>query len=123
MIDKKLHDILDYLAESYRPEHEYNADTTGHNETLRNEAVAEIRQCFLEEGWQPVATPVLSSEDNVNNYYFDRTDKSWKVVPDKLMAGKEWLDRFTKECEKLGDKPIRAKYVIEAARRASGIKE
>ena|ERR1035437_8248663 len=82
--------------------------------------ISEIKQAFKDEGYQPIATPVLSSEDNINHYYFDRTDKTWKVKPEKYMTGQEWYERFENEFTKLGTGGLREE-ILGLAKKAAGI--
>lgn len=48
MKQSKLEKILDYMAESYYPEHEYGDTWKERNAELRVEAKAEIKALFLE---------------------------------------------------------------------------
>jgi hypothetical protein len=94
-LEEKLRDIFKNWHQTGCPFSErygkcINADC--HNK--KKPLVEQIIQAFKDDGWQRIATPVLSTEDNQVHYYFDRADKVWKKAPAKFMTGQEWYDRF-----------------------------
>ena len=68
-LDKKLHEVLSSVGELYYPEHEYNKSDSydKSNKATRDDAIQQIKDCFIADGWIKPGTPQAQMmQDMVN---------------------------------------------------------
>ncbi len=129
IVDEELNEALEYLAESYYPEHEYGNSHADSNKELVAEALAKVKQVFKDTGY--LYLPTVKPGDFIlidgGEVILNGDGTMTKV---RRMTGQEWYDRFEKEMcyshvdtQTYAPKEITYLGVLKAARRAAGLKD
>jgi hypothetical protein len=100
-IDEKLREILDYMGESFYPEHEYGASHAVQNKEYLEEALAQIKQVFADEGYVFLTT-VQQDLKGQPGTLEGVTIHSINGISN-IMTGQEWYDRFFAEYHNKAD--------------------
>lgn len=105
-LDDKLKEILDdtYSEGSDDPDKESLFTNT------QNSRIAQLKQAFVEAGWQPIVGYEIPKE-------------SIQLGPTKFMTGRAWYGRFLTEYKSNEGKGTLQprKHAIEAAKKAAGL--